>query len=233
LTNPIWLVKTRLALQQRTDLVAAVAGAAGKAAGSSTAYRGLFDAFARIGREEGIRGYYKGFGPSLVLQTAHGAIQFAAYEELKHLASRTGQQPGSPDRSLTSAEVSVYGAASKFLAAVSTYPTQVVRSRLQQRSEGRSLVYSSTWQAVAVTWQREGLAGFYKGLLPSLMRVMPQSAITLMVYEGVVKLLEQQGQEDDIQQQQQWQDVKQQQKRPALTDRMSPLVIAADTQAEQ
>lgn len=234
LTNPIWLVKTRLALQQRTDLVATLAGAAGKAAGSSTAYRGLFDAFARIGREEGIRGYYKGFGPSLVLQTAHGAIQFAAYEELKHLASRAGQQPGSPDRSLTSAEVSVYGAASKFLAAVSTYSTQVVRSRLQQRSEGRSLVYSSTWQAVAVTWQREGLAGFYKGLLPSLMRVMPQSAITLMVYEGVVRLLEQQGQDDEgQQQQQQWQDVKQQQKRPALTDSMSPLVIAADTQAEQ
>jgi hypothetical protein len=54
-----------------------------------------------------------------------------------------------------------------------------------------------------------------------------------MVYEGVVKLLEQQGQQEDVQQQQHWQDVQQQQKRPALTDRMSPLVIAADTQAEQ
>jgi solute carrier family 25 folate transporter 32 len=241
LTNPIWLVKTRLALQQRTDLAAAAAASAvaGKSAAagasSSVAYRGLFDAFARIGREEGIRGYYKGFGPSLVLQTAHGAIQFAAYEELKHLAARAGQAPGSPDRSLTSAEVSLYGAASKFLAAVSTYPTQVVRSRLQQRSEGRSLVYSSSWQAVAVTWQREGLAGFYKGLLPSLLRVMPQSAITLMVYEGVVKLLEQQqGTDGDGSQQQQQQQQQSQQRRPAsLTDRMSPLVIAADTQAEQ
>jgi solute carrier family 25 folate transporter 32 len=244
LTNPIWLVKTRLALQQRTDFaasaVAAAGSAAGKAAsssGSGIAYRGLFDAFARIGREEGLRGYYKGFGPSLVLQTAHGAIQFAAYEELKHLASRAGQPQGSADRSLTSAEVSVYGAASKFLAAVSTYPTQVVRSRLQQRSEGRSLVYSSSWQAVAVTWQREGVAGFYKGLLPSLLRVMPQSAITLMVYEGVVKLLEQQGQgesdgQGSLRLQLQGGKQQQQQKR-SITDGMSPLVIAADTQAEQ
>jgi solute carrier family 25 folate transporter 32 len=242
MTNPIWLVKTRLALQQRTSLAAA-AGAAGS---SGVAYRGLLDAFARIGREEGIKGYYKGFGPSLVLQTAHGAIQFAAYEELKHLASRAGQPAGSPDRSLTSAEVSVYGAASKFLAAVSTYPTQVVRSRLQQRSEGRSLVYNSSWQAVLVTWQREGLAGFYKGLLPSLMRVMPQSAITLMVYEGVVKLLDQQGEDEGQQQQQRGQGAasqqtlqrqggkqQQQQRRPAITDGMSPLVIVADTQAEQ
>lgn len=254
LTNPIWLIKTRLALQQRTDLAAAAvsaaaggAGGAAAAGGTGIAYKGLFDAFARIGREEGFRGYYKGFGPSLVLQTAHGAIQFAAYEELKHLASRAGQPPESPDRSLTSAEVSVYGAASKFLAAVSTYPTQVVRSRLQQRSEGRSLVYSSTWQAVAVTWQREGLAGFYKGLLPSLLRVMPQSAITLMVYEGVVKFLEQQQQDSDdgTEQQQRRQQMggkataaarhqqQQQQQQRSLTDAMSPLVIAADTQAEQ
>jgi hypothetical protein len=59
-------------------------------------------------------------------QTAHGAIQFAAYEELKHLAGRAGAGgPSSPDRTLSSAEVSAYGAASKFLAAVSTYPTQV------------------------------------------------------------------------------------------------------------
>jgi hypothetical protein len=160
---------------------------------------------------------------------------------------------------------------------VSTYPTQVVRSRLQQRSEGRALVYSSTWQAVAVTWQREGLAGFYRGLVPSLMRVMPQSAITLMVYEGCLRLLEdhqrqqEQQREDDGEawgdsqaaaathakpgQQQQrsgplrqlrmrlpWKGGRREQQQeqehslrrhPLLTDRMSPLVIAADAQAEQ
>jgi solute carrier family 25 folate transporter 32 len=57
LTNPIWLIKTRLALQQRGQLTAA----------GGVAYRGIADAFVRIGRSEGLRGYYKGFGPSLVL----------------------------------------------------------------------------------------------------------------------------------------------------------------------
>ncbi|WIA17660.1 hypothetical protein OEZ85_014463 [Tetradesmus obliquus] len=254
LTNPIWLIKTRLALQQRGSMAAA-----------GGAYRGITDAFVRIGRAEGLAGYYKGFGPSLVLQTAHGAIQFAAYEELKHLAARSGSgSGGGPERQLSSAEVSAYGAASKFLAAVSTYPTQVIRSRLQQRAEGRALVYTSSWQAVALTWQREGLAGFYKGLAPSLMRVMPQSAITLTVYEGLVRLLDEQfggsgssGSRDDEQQQQmvagrqrhrqqqQQQEVggeqqQQQQRRrfqwqrpwESLTDKMTPLIIA-DSQAEQ
>lgn len=188
-------------------------------------------------------------------QTTHGALQFAAYEELKALASGRGGGPGGEPRALGSGEVSVYGAASKLLAAVATYPAQVVRSRLQQRSEGRALVYSSSWQAARLTWAREGLGGFYKGLAPSLARVMPQSAITLAVYEGIVALLERQagrgagagaagaqlggGEEggDDggghacaaQRQQRQWRP----DPRPSLTDKMTPLLVAADAQAEQ
>ncbi len=56
LTNPVWLIKTRLALQQR-----------GATAAGVRPYKGLVDAFVRIGREEGFRGYYKGLGPSLIL----------------------------------------------------------------------------------------------------------------------------------------------------------------------
>lgn len=205
-TNPIWLIKTRLALQQHPVPSSAAAArlssqhttaptAAGPATSAGRAYKGVIDAFATIGRTEGLRGYYKGFGPSLVLQTAHGAIQFAVYEELKHQVAAAGgtsssDQPGPPDRQLTPAEVSVCGAGSKLVASIATYPVQVIRSRLQQRTEGRQLVYRNSWQAVAVAWQREGFRGFYKGLAPSLLRTMPQSAVTLTVYEWMVTVLE-------------------------------------------
>lgn len=56
LTNPIWLIKTRMQLQSKA---AAAAGA--------VPYKGLWDALVQIGRTEGLRGYYKGLGPSLVL----------------------------------------------------------------------------------------------------------------------------------------------------------------------
>jgi len=39
--------------------------------------------------------------------------------------------------------------------------------------------------------QREGIGGFYKGLVPNLMRVAPQSALTFLVYESVMRLLTQ------------------------------------------
>jgi len=242
LTNPLWLVKTRLALQCAPAAAAAAGGAAASAAVSPAAraaaaaaaaaaarpYKGMLDALARIGREEGLRGYYKGLAPSLLLQTSHGAIQFAAYEELKVLFAGAGglgggggggggketaaaktaaggspaaRCPGDPPASSsppappTTLAVTAAAFASKLAAAVSTYPAQVVRARLQQRFDvlpGRpsELVYTSAVGAARVMLAREGLAGFYKGLLPSLLRVMPQSAVTLVVYERAAAALE-------------------------------------------
>lgn len=69
LTNPIWVVKTRLCLQY-------------DAAGSAE-YRGMVHALAEIYRTEGIRGLYRGFVPGM-LGVSHGAIQFMTYEEMKN-----------------------------------------------------------------------------------------------------------------------------------------------------
>lgn len=67
----------------------------------------------------------------------------------------------------------------------------MIRARLQQRmDDGRTLLYRSTAEAVRLTSQREGLLGFYKGLGPALVRTMPQSAVTLVVYENVLRLLD-------------------------------------------
>ncbi|EFJ46769.1 mitochondrial substrate carrier, partial [Volvox carteri f. nagariensis] len=202
LTNPIWLVKTRLQLQRAPIAAAAAATAANATAGAAGAvaaaaagrqmlpYSGFLDAMIRIGREEGLRGYYKGLGPSLLLQTMHGAVQFAVYDELKYFASRFGRSAEECDRQLGSGELSLFAASSKLTASVTTYPSQVVRSRLQQRMDvSRTLVYNSTSQVVQLTWQREGLRGFYKGLGPALLRVMPQSAVTLVAYENILRLL--------------------------------------------
>ena len=37
--------------------------------------------------------------------------------------------------------------------------------------------------------RKEGLRGFYKGMVPNLMRTMPQSAVTFVVYEGILGAL--------------------------------------------
>ncbi len=59
------------------------------------------------------------------LQVSHGAIQFMVYEELKKAArSPFGTKAGGSGE-LSSAEISVMGAASKLVASIATYPSQV------------------------------------------------------------------------------------------------------------
>ena len=40
-----------------------------------------------------------------------------------------------------------------------------------------------------VTLTKEGVPGLYRGLAPHVLRVMPQSAITFLVYEQVLRAL--------------------------------------------
>lgn len=49
MTNPIWVVKTRLCLQYGRDNVQA----------PETRYNGMIDALAKIYRQEGVRGLYR------------------------------------------------------------------------------------------------------------------------------------------------------------------------------
>ena len=73
LTNPVWLIKTRMQLQMRN---------AADSYGMKKPYDGIFDAVRTIVREEGVLALYKGTVPALML-TSHGGVQFVSYEFLK------------------------------------------------------------------------------------------------------------------------------------------------------
>ena len=90
MTNPIWVVKTRLCLQYDA-VTPAPSGGGGVGDGRKT-YKGMLDAFYKIGRYEGVRGLYKGFVPGL-WGVSHGAIQFMAYEDLKSRYNHFKEQP--------------------------------------------------------------------------------------------------------------------------------------------
>ena len=245
ITNPIWVVKTRLQLQRKnllegqlikpkgappppppppfksigpppppttTPLARDLPKIVGAIRGPTVprplppvaAYRGFVDCLTQIATTEGIRGLYKGLVPSLFL-VSHGAIQFAVYEELKAAAyhlrdfirpldDHSSNSNSSPwlnldSNTLTSIEITVCGALSKLAASVVTYPSQVVRSRLQQRMDARALRYKGVMDVVQTTVAREGVRGLYKGLVPNVLRVMPQSALTFLVYESVMHQL--------------------------------------------
>ncbi|XP_037302364.1 mitochondrial folate transporter/carrier-like, partial [Manduca sexta] len=121
---------------------------------------------------------FQGFVPGM-FGVSHGALQFMAYEEMKN---RYNQYRNLPiDIKLTSLEYLTFAAVSKLLAAGATYPYQVVRARLQHRGAR----YRGAWHCVRDTWRYEGCRGFYKGLKPSLVRVVPATMVTFLTYENV------------------------------------------------
>jgi solute carrier family 25 (mitochondrial folate transporter), member 32 len=85
ITNPLWLVKTRMQLQMKR---------ASEQLLVARPYRSTLDAFQTIVREEGMLALYKGVGPALLL-TSHGGVQFVVYEFLKsrfHIQRPTSEE---------------------------------------------------------------------------------------------------------------------------------------------
>ncbi|KAM1261725.1 hypothetical protein ACFX13_027659 [Malus domestica] len=180
-TNPIWLVKTRLQLQTPLH--------------QTRPYSGFYDALRTIIREEGWAALYKGLLPSLFLQVSHGAIQFTAYEELRKIvvdfkSKKRRTHSGSADTVLNSVDYAALGGSSKVAAILLSYPFQVIRSRLQQRPSSEGIPrYMDSWHVVRETARFEGIRGFYKGITPNLLKNVPASSITFIVYENVLKFL--------------------------------------------
>lgn len=169
LTNPIWVTKTRLVLQYSADP-------------NSKQYKGMVDALVQIYRHEGLPGLYKGYVPGL-FGTSHGALQFMAYEELKRDYNK--YKKVSSDAKLNPLEYITMAALSKIFAVATTYPYQVVRARLQDHHN----TYSGVTDVIRRTWRNEGAIGFYKGIIPNLIRVTPACCITFVVYENLSRLL--------------------------------------------
>lgn len=151
------------------------------------AYTSISDGARQIFRSEGWRGFYKGLVPSL-FGVSHGALQFMAYEKLKISRRRggsgggTAQQQQQQQRDLRTFDFLLLSGLAKIFAAVVSYPYQVIRARLQIYDTAKA--YKGSRDAVTQVWRHEGIKGFYKGLAPNLLRVMPSTWVTFLVYEN-------------------------------------------------
>ncbi|CAH3159094.1 unnamed protein product, partial [Pocillopora meandrina] len=126
----------------------------------------------------------QGYVPG-IFGVSHVALQFMAYEELKKGYS---QYFGTPiNKKLSSTEYLVMASLSKIFAATATYPYQVVRARLQ--NQYTMVEYKGALDVISKTFRHEGVTGFYKGLIPSVLRVTPACALTFVVYENVIHFL--------------------------------------------
>eukprot|EP00539_Tryblionella_compressa_P012345 CAMPEP_0178827000 /NCGR_PEP_ID=MMETSP0746-20121128/7034_1 /TAXON_ID=913974 /ORGANISM="Nitzschia punctata, Strain CCMP561" /LENGTH=311 /DNA_ID=CAMNT_0020488827 /DNA_START=323 /DNA_END=1258 /DNA_ORIENTATION=- len=176
LTNPIWMVRTRMQL-----LIDHTAG--------QRQYAGYGDAIKTIFKEEGIGGFYKGITASY-WGCAEGAMQFIIYEQLKtrliaNQNKRRASQGLLPTQELPKATYFWAAAASKAIAAVATYPHEVARTRMREQARAGIFKYNGMWQTLGVMAKEEGFKSLYSGMGVHLMKVVPNSALMFLTYEIV------------------------------------------------
>ncbi|KDQ65082.1 hypothetical protein JAAARDRAFT_28748 [Jaapia argillacea MUCL 33604] len=179
ITNPIWVVKVRM-FTTHPD--------------SPIAYRGLWHGLTSIVTNEGYKGLWRGTSLALV-GVGNGALQFMIYEEMKRWGfarkrkqfAASGREYTTDDDKLTNTWYTLMSGASKLIALTSTYPYQVVRSRIQNNATTH--LYPTIPTCIARTWREERFAGFYRGLGTNLVRVIPGTCVTFVVYENIAWLL--------------------------------------------
>ena len=187
---PIDLVRTRLATQLNTDI----------------RYTGIRHAVQRISAEEGMLGLYRGMGATLMVTVPNLAINFTLYESLKEYARslrRSQIHPGlthverkqaaerHSDMQLSVTDTLLCGGTAGIVSSLVTFPIDVVRRRLQIsaiHAENAGIRPTATGIA-ADLFRSQGVSGFYRGLTPELMKVVPMVGITFGTFERLKKVL--------------------------------------------
>ncbi|EJK75442.1 hypothetical protein THAOC_02833 [Thalassiosira oceanica] len=181
LTNPIWMVKSRL--QLLADSTA-----------NQKVYAGYRDAVKSIFQDEGIRGFYKGISASY-WGCLEGAAQFVMYEQLKsRLTDKQNRQREAqglgPTNKLPKLTYFLSAALAKGTASILTYPHEVARTRMREQARNGVFKYKGMWQTIGLVASEEGRKGLYGGMGVHLLKVVPNSAIMFLTYEIVSSYLE-------------------------------------------
>jgi len=129
----------------------------------------------QIYTEEGLGGFTRGLGVTILREVPSMTLYFGLYNSLKQLLTPTNGPIPVWGQILA-------GGSAGAMSWASIYPIDVVKTRLQSTSE-----FSSVRGCVMMMLRREGVGSFFQGLSPCLVRSFPVNATIFFVYERIVK----------------------------------------------
>ncbi|XP_032804030.1 mitochondrial basic amino acids transporter [Petromyzon marinus] len=160
---PMELAKTRMQLQGT--------GEKGTKK-SSRLYKSTLDCLRKIYQREGVRGINRGMVCTLLRETPAFGFYFLTYDVLtRHL----GCEPDDPS---LIPKLLFAGGMSGIASWLSTYPFDVVKSRLQADGVGGESRYAGITDCFRQSYRQEGWRMFTRGLVSTLLRAFPVNAAT-------------------------------------------------------
>jgi solute carrier family 25 protein 14/30 len=137
----------------------------------------VITAFANIYRMEGLRGLYRGVGPTTQRAAVVAGVLLPTYDlSKKYLLNHTHLQDTPTTHFLSSFVAS-------FVAAVASNPIDVVKTRMMNQKVTNPHLYKSSLDCFLKTLSFEGPLALYKGFVPSYLRLGPWNIIFFVTYE--------------------------------------------------
>ena len=149
-------------------------------------------------KNQGFKGFYSGCTPALVGITPYMGLNFAIYETLKKFADRKSNGSNSQDSILQKIFRkgvcgAVAGGTSKFL----VYPLDTIKKQMQMKVLQTTVdgctkfpVYRNMYDCFTTILRREGMKGFYKGIVPTTLKSVFATAVTFAAYESAKDFIE-------------------------------------------
>ncbi|KAI9145494.1 mitochondrial substrate carrier family protein ucpB-like protein [Paraphysoderma sedebokerense] len=148
--------------------------------GMKRSYNNTFHAFYEIGRLEGLKGLYKGVEATAARAALLTAGQMASYDHSKHLLKKYNIMNEGIPLHISSSVIA------GLCAATMAAPADLIKSRVM--GDKARAQYSGVVDCIYKTLRYEGVRTFFKGWLPSYLRIAPHFIISLPLFEQCRKL---------------------------------------------
>ncbi|XP_053231162.1 mitochondrial basic amino acids transporter [Podarcis raffonei] len=158
---PMELAKTRMQLQ-----------GTGEYKLKSKNYKNSLDCLVKIYRKEGLKGINRGMVSTFMRETPSFGFYFLTYDCLTRYLGCEAED------SYIIPKLLLAGGMSGIVSWLSTYPVDVIKSRLQADGVGGIVRYHGILDCVRKSYHAEGLRVFTRGLTSTLLRAFPVNAAT-------------------------------------------------------
>jgi solute carrier family 25 carnitine/acylcarnitine transporter 20/29 len=155
--------------------------------GANALYSGPIDCVRKLSAHQGVlKGVYRGTAVTYLREAQAYGVWFTTFEYLMNAdAVRNGIQRDQ----ISTLKVAMYGGLAGEMLWISSYPFDVVKSKMQCDGFGDKMQYKSMRDCFAQTYRAKGLRGFWRGVGPTLLRAMPVSAGTFATVEVTMRMI--------------------------------------------
>ncbi|KAJ4365630.1 carrier protein ymc1 [Neocucurbitaria cava] len=155
--------------------------------GANRLYAGPIDCVRKLSAHQGVLGgVYRGTAVTFLREAQAYGVWFTTFE---YLMNADAARNGVARDQISTWKVAFYGGLAGEMLWISSYPFDVVKSKMQSDGFGADQKYRSMRDCFAKVWRAEGMRGFWKGIGPTLLRAMPVSAGTFATVEVTMRLI--------------------------------------------